>query len=171
MRWSCSASASGRGAGRGSRRRRAADRRGNIPAILTAAGTVVAFGDVLAAYALYDLLPPLAAFILMGLVSLGTLLAALLHGPTLAGLGIAAAFVTPRFFAIGNTDFWMLYVYIAFVTATAFGLARLPAAARLVLTTLIFAFYYALPCLSCGPSMIRPHAFHAMAGFVLAIRS
>lgn len=139
----------------------------NIPAILTAAGTVVAFGDVLAAYALYDLLPPLAAFILMGLVSLGTLLAALLHGPTLAGLGIAAAFVTPRFFAIGNTDFWMLYVYIAFVTATAFGLARLRLWRWLVLTTLIFAFYYALPCLSCGPSMIRPHAFHAMAGFVL----
>jgi uncharacterized membrane protein len=29
------------------------------------------------------------------MVALGTLAAALLHGPALAGLGIAAAFVTP----------------------------------------------------------------------------
>ena len=67
----------------------------NIPAILTAAGTAVAFATVYAAYALYDFLAPATAFILLGLVALGTLAAALLHGPALAGLGIAAAFVTP----------------------------------------------------------------------------
>ena len=67
----------------------------NIPAILTAAGTAVAFATVYAAYALYDFLVPATAFVLLGLVALGTLAAALLHGPALAGLGIAAAFVTP----------------------------------------------------------------------------
>ena len=67
----------------------------NIPAILTAAGTAVAFATVYAAYALYDFLAPATAFVLLGLVALGTLAAALLHGPALAGLGIAAAFVTP----------------------------------------------------------------------------
>ena len=67
----------------------------NIPAILTAAGTAVAFATVYAAYALYGFLAPATAFILLGLVALGTLAAALLHGPALAGLGIAAAFVTP----------------------------------------------------------------------------
>src|SRR3984957_8068462 len=67
----------------------------NIPAILTAAGTAVAFATVYAAYALYGFLAPASAFILLGLVALGTLAAALLHGPALAGLGIAAAFVTP----------------------------------------------------------------------------
>jgi len=66
----------------------------NIPAILTAAGTAVAFATVYAAYALYDFLAPATAFILLGMVALGTLAAALLHGPALAGLGIAAAFVT-----------------------------------------------------------------------------
>ncbi|MCH3719180.1 DUF2339 domain-containing protein, partial [Campylobacter lari] len=67
----------------------------NIPAILTAAGTVVAFATVYVAYALYDFLAPAAAFLLLGAVALGTLAAALLHGPALGGLGLAAAFVTP----------------------------------------------------------------------------
>jgi len=67
----------------------------NIPAVLTSAGTAVAFATVYAAYALYGFLAPATAFILLGLVALGTLAAALLHGPALAGLGIAGAFVTP----------------------------------------------------------------------------
>jgi uncharacterized membrane protein len=48
----------------------------NIPAILTAAGTAVAFATVYAAYALYGFLVPATAFILLGLVALGTLAAA-----------------------------------------------------------------------------------------------
>src|SRR5262249_38151062 len=59
----------------------------HIPSILTAAGTTVAYADVYAAYALYDFLSPGAAFVLLGAVALATLAAALLHGPTLAGLG------------------------------------------------------------------------------------
>src|SRR5437868_3906199 len=39
----------------------------NIPAILTAAGTAVAFATVYAAYALYDFLAPASAFILLGM--------------------------------------------------------------------------------------------------------
>src|SRR3954447_18977144 len=53
----------------------------NIPAILTAAGTAVAFATIYAAYALYGFLVPATAFVLLGLVALGTLAAALLHGP------------------------------------------------------------------------------------------
>ena len=67
----------------------------NIPAMLTAAGTAVVFATVYAAYALYGFLAPASAFILLGLVALGTLAAALLHGPMLAGLGVVAAFGTP----------------------------------------------------------------------------
>src|SRR3979409_52759 len=66
-----------------------------LPAVLTAAGTSVAFATVYAAYARYGFLVPATAFILLGLVALGTLAAALLHGPALAGLGIAAAFRPP----------------------------------------------------------------------------
>ena len=140
----------------------------NIPAILTAAGTAVAFATVYAAYALYDFLAPATAFILLGMVALGTLAAALLHGPALAGLGIAAAFVTPVLVSSEKPDFWALYIYLAIVTAAAFGLARIRLWRWLAVTTIVFALLWTFPCLQCGPSMVGPHAFHVMAGFVLA---
>jgi uncharacterized membrane protein len=140
----------------------------NIPAILTAAGTAVAFATVYAAYALYGFLVPATAFILLGLVAMGTLAAALLHGPALAGLGVVGAFVTPVLVSSGNPDFWALYTYLAIVTVAAFGLARVRLWRWLAATTIAFALLWTFPCLQCGPSMIGPHAFHVLAGFVLA---
>ena len=140
----------------------------NIPAILTAAGTAVAFATVYAAYALYDFLVPATAFVLLGMVALGTLAAALLHGPALAGLGIAAAFVTPVLVSSDKPDFWALYIYLAIVTAAAFGLARIRLWRWLAVTTIVFALLWTFPCLQCGPSMVGPHAFHVIAGFILA---
>src|SRR5882762_8235734 len=140
----------------------------NIPAILTAAGTAVAFATVYAAYALYGFLAPATAFVLLGLVALGTLAAALLHGPALAGLGVAAAFVTPILVSSEQPDFWALYLYLAVVTAAAFGLARIRLWRWLAVTTIVFALIWTFPCLPCGPSMVSPHAFHVMAGFLLA---
>src|SRR5436853_4505875 len=140
----------------------------NIPAILTAAGTAVGFATVYAAYALYDFLAPATAFVLLGLVALGTLAAALLHGPALAGLGVAAAFVTPILVSSEQPDFWALYIYLAIVTAAAFALARARLWRWLAITTIVFALLWTLPCLDCGPSALGPHAFHAIAGFVLA---
>ncbi len=140
----------------------------NIPAILTAAGTAVAFATVYAAYALYDFLVPATAFIMLGMVALGTLAAALLHGPALAGLGIAAAFATPILVSSNKPDFWALYIYLAIVTAAAFGLARIRLWRWLAVTTLVFALLWTFPCLQCGPSMVGPHAFHVIAGFILA---
>jgi uncharacterized membrane protein len=96
----------------------------DIPSILTAAGTVVAYATVYAAYALYEFLPPGVAFILLGIVALLTLAAALLHGPALAGLGVVGAFGTPLLVASDKPDYWALYIYIAIVTAAAFALAR-----------------------------------------------
>ena len=140
----------------------------NIPAILTAAGTAVAFATVYAAYALYGFLAPTVAFILLGLVALGALAAALLHGPALAGLGIAGGFVTPVLVSSNQPDFWALYIYLAIVTAAAFGLARVRLWRWLAVTTIAFALLWTLPCLQCGPSMIGPHAFHVVSGFALA---
>jgi uncharacterized membrane protein len=140
----------------------------NIPAILTAAGTAVAFATVYAAYALYGFLVPATAFILLGMVALGTLAAALLHGPALAGLGIAAAFATPVLVSSEKPDFWALYIYLAIATAAAFGLARIRLWRWLAITTIAFALLWTLPCLQCGPSMVAPHAFHVIAGFILS---
>jgi uncharacterized membrane protein len=138
----------------------------NIPAILTAAGTAVAFATVYAAYALYGFLVPATAFILLGLVALGTLAAALLHGPALAGLGIVGAFATPVLVSSEKPDFWALYIYLAIVTAAAFGLARVKLWRWLAVTTIGFALLWTFPGL--GPSLIGPHAFHVIAGFILA---
>jgi len=140
----------------------------NIPAILTAAGTAVAFATVYAAYALYGFLAPASAFILLGMVALGTLAAALLHGPALAGLGVAAGFVTPLLVSSAQPDFWALYIYLAIVTAAALALARTRLWRWLAITTIVFALLWTLPCLQCGPSMVAPHAFHVVAGFILA---
>jgi uncharacterized membrane protein len=140
----------------------------NIPAILTAAGTAVAFATVYAAYALYGFLAPATAFILLGMVALGTLAAALLHGPALAGLGVAAGFVTPLLVSSEKPDFWALYVYLAIVTAAALALARIRLWRWLAITTIVFALLWTLPCLQCGPSMVAPHAFHVIVGFIIA---
>ncbi len=140
----------------------------NIPAILTAAGTAVAFATVYAAYALYGFIAPATAFILLGMVALGTLAAALLHGPALAGLGVAAGFVTPLLVSSEQPDFWALYVYLAIVSAAALGLARIRLWRWLAITTIVFALLWTLPCLDCGPSMVAPHAFHVIVGIILA---
>ncbi|HXI08954.1 MAG: DUF2339 domain-containing protein [Bradyrhizobium sp.] len=138
----------------------------NIPAILTAAGTAVAFATVYAAYALYGFLVPATAFILLGLVALGTLAAALLHGPALAGLGVVGAFVTPILVSSGKPDYWALYIYLAIVTAASFGLARIRLWPWLAVTTIAFALFWTFADL--GPLWIGPHVFHVIAGFVLA---
>lgn len=140
----------------------------NIPAILTAAGTAVAFATVYAAYALYDFLVPATAFVLLGLVALGTLAAALLHGPALAGLGVVGAFVTPILVSSGKADYWALYAYLAIVTAASFGLARIRLWRWLAVTTIVFAVLWILPGLDLGELQVAPHAFHVIAGFVLA---
>src|SRR5207245_4640096 len=118
----------------------------NIPAILTAAGTAVAFATVYAAYAVYDFLAPASAFVLLGLVALGTLAAALLHGPALAGLGVVGAFVTPMLVSSDQPDYWALYVYLAIVTAASLGLARIRLWRWLAVTTIVFALFWTLPC-------------------------
>lgn len=139
----------------------------NIPAILTAAGTAVAFATVYASYALYGFLTPPVASVLLGAVALGTLAAALLHGPALAGLGVVGAFVTPVLVSSGKPDYWALYIYIAIVTAAAFGLARIRLWRWLAVTTIVFSGLWIAVAID-DPATLAPHAFDVVAGFVLA---
>ncbi|WP_128924176.1 DUF2339 domain-containing protein [Bradyrhizobium guangxiense] len=140
----------------------------NIPAILTAAGTAVAFATIYAAYALYGFLVPATAFVMLGIVAMCTLAAALLHGPALAGLGVVGAFVTPVLVSSGKPDYWALYIYLAVVTAASFGLARIRLWRWLAVTTIVFAVLWLFPGLDTGQVQVAPHAFHVIAGFVLA---
>ena len=117
----------------------------DIPSILTAAGTTVAYATVYAAYGLYGFLDPAFAFVLLGAVALATLGAALLHGPALAALGLVGAFVTPLLVASTAPNYWALYIYLAVVTAAAFALARMRLWPWLAFIAVAFGFFWLLP--------------------------
>jgi len=138
----------------------------NIPAILTAAGTAVAFATVYAAYALYDFLAPATAFILLDWWRW-------VRSPPrccTAGAGRprrVAAFATPILVSSEKPDFWALYIYLAVLPG---GLRPGPdqAVRWLAVTTVAFALLWTLPCLTFDPPAVEPYAFHIMSGFVLA---
>ena len=95
-----------------------------IPAVLTAAGTVAAFGSIYAAHALYGFIGPALAFLLLGATGVACMFAAALHGPELAGLGLAASLATPLLVDSHDPNPWPVVPYVAVVAAAAYGLAR-----------------------------------------------
>ena len=97
----------------------------HIPGILTAAGTSTAFATIYAAHALYGFIGPGAAFVLLGAVAIATMLAAALHGPALAGLGLLGGYVAPLLVASTTPNPWALVVYLAAIAASALGLSRI----------------------------------------------
>ncbi|MFC0288382.1 DUF2339 domain-containing protein [Kaistia hirudinis] len=124
----------------------------NIPGIVTAAGTVGLFATAYAAYALYGLIGPTAAFALMAVIGLGTMAAAAVHGPWLSGLGLIGAFVAPVLVASSEPNLPMLMVYLVFVTATAYGLARLRRWRWLAIAASLAAIAWGLVMLLAGGS-------------------
>jgi len=140
----------------------------SIPAILTAAGTTAAFATVWAAHGLYEFVGPGLAFLLLGLVALATLAAALLHGPTLAGLGLVGAYVTPLLVSSKEPSFWALYLYLAVVTAAAFALARARMWRWLAITAVVFSTIWVLPGLGNALTEPAPHVLYLAAVFALA---
>ncbi|MBW9066026.1 DUF2339 domain-containing protein [Rhizobium herbae] len=84
-----------------------------IPGILTAAGAVTLFGVCYAAHGIYGFIGPVAAFVLLALVSLATVGLSLLHGQTLAGLGLFASLVTPALVSTESPSPWSLFGFLA----------------------------------------------------------
>jgi uncharacterized membrane protein len=115
-----------------------------IPAVLTAAGTVAAFGAIYAAYALYGFIGPTVAFILLGVVGFVTMLAAALHGPALAGLGLLGALITPVLVQSHKPNLMPVVVYLAVVVAFTYGLARLRSWLWLALSAAAGGFLWGL---------------------------
>ena len=141
----------------------------DIPSILTAAGTTVAYATVYAAYGLYGFLDPAFAFVLLGAVALATLGAALLHGPALAALGLVGAFVTPLLVASDAPNYWALYIYLTVVTAAAFALARMRLWPWLAFIAVAFGFAWLLPGIQDARiDALNAHLFHVVAGYALS---
>jgi uncharacterized membrane protein len=137
----------------------------NIPSILTASGTSVAFATTYAAYALYGFLGTTSAFVLLGMIALTTLAVALLHGPALAGLGFVGAEITPLLVASDHPNYWSLYIYLAIVTAATFALARIRMWRWLAITGAVFGLFWMFPGIS---SATAAHVSHALSGFAIA---
>ncbi|MGF9756935.1 DUF2339 domain-containing protein [Microvirga sp. 0TCS3.31] len=97
----------------------------NVPSILTAAGTCGAFAAPYAAYALYGLVGPAAAFVILGLIAVLTMVASTLHGPILAALGLLGAMGSPLLVSSDEPQAWALVIYLAFVVLPAYGVAHL----------------------------------------------
>jgi len=95
------------------------------PAILTAAGTVAVFGAIYAAHGLYGFIGSASAFAALAGVALAAILAAVLHGPWLAGLGLLGAGVAPLLVATAEPSPWPVVLHLAVVAAAAHTLAQL----------------------------------------------
>lgn len=95
----------------------------DIPAMVTAAGTVGLFGTVYAAHALYGFVGPAPAFAGLAATGLAAMVAALLHGPALAGIGLVGALATPLLVGGGGKSLWPLALYLPVVAGSAYAFA------------------------------------------------
>ncbi len=146
----------------------------NVPSILAAAGTCTAFATAYTAYALYGLIGPSATFVLLGIIAVLTMVAATLHGPVLAALGLVGAMGSPLLVSSDDPEPWALGVYLAFVVLPAYGVARLRLWRWLALAAAVGALAWAFPIFFIEPSNTLPAMVHlvlqaGLAAFFLGI--
>lgn len=115
-----------------------------VPPALTASGVSIAFSSAYAGFELYSLLSPLAAFLLLGALSAGAVLLALLQGPLVALLGIIGGFATPLLVPSQSPSAWSLFLYLLFISAASFGVVRYVGAWWLGFATLAGAVFWPL---------------------------
>ncbi len=84
-----------------------------IPGVLTAAGALTLIGAIYAAYDIYQFIGPGLAFVLLAVVSLGTVALSLLHGQALAGLGLLGSLATPALTASSDPNIIGLFAFLA----------------------------------------------------------
>ncbi len=96
-----------------------------VPGILTAAGAFTLFGTVYAAHGIYGFIGPAFAFLLLGVIGVGTIAAALVHGQALAGIGLLGSMITPVLVSSQSPNAWALFGYLAIVLVANTAIARL----------------------------------------------
>ena len=95
-----------------------------IPPALVAVGVSFLFISTYAAYALFGLLAPLAAFFLLAIVWAAAMALSVVYGPFVAALGILGGFAVPILVQTGNPSAYSLFPYLLAVTASALGVLR-----------------------------------------------
>jgi uncharacterized membrane protein len=95
-----------------------------VPAALSAAGLVIAFASVFAAYALYELIQPATAFIGLALIGIAALFLSLRQGPLIAALGLLGSYATPTIIPSGHPSAWTFFPYLLIIMAACFAVLR-----------------------------------------------
>lgn len=95
-----------------------------VPAALSAAGIVVAFGAIYAAYALYELISPTTAFVGLGIIGIGAMALSRLQGPLIAALGLLGSYVTPVLVSTDNPSAVGFFPYLAVILGASFATLR-----------------------------------------------
>lgn len=93
-------------------------------AALTAAGAAVLYGSAYAAHALYGLLPAAPAFAAFAVVSAAACALALLHGRTVAVIGVGGGYLLPLAISSDAPSAPTLFMFLAALTAAAAWLAQ-----------------------------------------------
>jgi len=95
-----------------------------LPSAISAAGLFTLFASIYGAYALYDLLPTMIAFVALAGVSLAASALAYVQGRFFAYLGLVAGMVVPAMVSTGSGNAWALFPYLLFITAATLAVAR-----------------------------------------------
>ena len=91
-----------------------------VPAALSAAGLVMGFGVVYAAYGLYDLVSPAVDFVGLGLVALAAFWLSRLQGPLIAALGLLGAYSAPALVTATSPNAWSFFPYLFVIVVASF---------------------------------------------------
>ena len=95
------------------------DRPDYVPPALTAAGLLILFGVIYAAYGLYDLVPPLVAFIGLAAVALFAMVLSQRQGWFIAALGLLGAYAAPTLIPSPDPSAWSFFPYLLIILAAA----------------------------------------------------
>lgn len=142
----------------------------DIFAALAGGASLVLYAACLAALHLYQLFTPGWAFIVLAIISIATMLLALVQGPVLAALGILGAYLVPIFVSTGSNNVTAALIYSFIVSCSALLLIRFVKRDWLWIGTLIGAGFWWLISLTVTSTEIsRLLYLLALAYAVLAI--
>lgn len=112
------------GAGEWLRRKRGEGVKDYVPAALSAAGLIIAFGSTYAAYALYNIFAPAVCFPVLAAISLAALWLATRQGPLIAALGLIGATFTPALVPSDNPSTSGFFAYLLVIVVASLWLLR-----------------------------------------------
>ncbi len=95
-----------------------------LPSAISAAGLFTAFAAIYAASSLYELIPPLLAFIALAALSFLASALALVQGRFFAYIGLIGGLIIPILVSTGNPSAYKLFPYLLIIVASGLWVSR-----------------------------------------------